>query len=82
MTGLPPSATPILSVHDSLVVECEADDAVRVARLIHEAVISAMGRFCSSVVAKVDVDIRRSLADEDVIAEYDPDAVPELLAAG
>jgi DNA polymerase I-like protein with 3'-5' exonuclease and polymerase domains len=72
MDGLPSGAFPILSVHDSLTIECDAADAQKVARLLHDAVVVAMGRFCPSVVAKVDVDIRTSLADEDVISVFDP----------
>lgn len=64
---LPPGTEPVLSVHDSTVLECPADDADVVAEMLKECLDDAMGIYCSSVVPKTDVDIRTSLAEDDVI---------------
>ncbi len=63
-----PSARPVQTVHDSVVVECDRQDAHSVAAGIQAALESAMLRFCPDVVPKADVDIRTSLADDDVIS--------------
>ena len=66
---LPEGARPIISVHDSVTIECREEDADRVAQLLNSSVMDAMALFCSTCPAKVDVDIRTSLADDDVIRE-------------
>jgi DNA polymerase I-like protein with 3'-5' exonuclease and polymerase domains len=69
MAGLPDGAFPIISVHDSITIECDEADADMVAELLRDAVEAAMGRFCGTVTAKVDVDVRASLDDDDVLRE-------------
>ncbi len=61
------NARPVQTVHDSVVVECDAADAAAVADDVREALEQASLRFCPDVTPKADVDIRRSLADTDVV---------------
>ena len=67
---LPEGARPIISVHDSVTIECREEDADAVAKLLNDSVMEAMAIFCSTCPAKVDVDIRTSLSDDDVVREY------------
>lgn len=69
---LPEGARPIISVHDSVTIECRKEDADAVARLLHDSVMDAMAIFCKTCPAKVDVDVRTSLSDDDVVYEFDP----------
>ncbi len=62
-----PTARPVQTVHDSVVVECDQADAENVAIEVQEALERASLRFCPNVTPKADVDVRRSLADADVI---------------
>jgi hypothetical protein len=59
---------PVQTVHDSVVLECPAGRAAEVAGLLEQAMMQAMARFCPDVAVRVDVDVRTSLADTDVIA--------------
>lgn len=65
--NLPVNAAVVLSVHDSVVVECDEADALHVATLVRRAMEDAMARACPDVVVVADVDIRRSLDDHDVV---------------
>ena len=76
-TELPAGALPVLSVHDSLVVECDEADAETVARLVSESVNGSMRHYCPSVTPKTDVDVRRSLSSKDVIAVWDGEKLVE-----
>lgn len=67
--NLPAGAFPVLSVHDSVVIECDEADAAAVALLVRDAIEGSMRRFCPSVVPAADVDVRHSLDDADIIAE-------------
>ena len=62
-----PSARPAQTVHDSVVIECDAGDAGAVATEVEAALASAMRRFCPDVTPRADVDIRTSLSEADVI---------------
>lgn len=62
-----PSAAPVQTVHDSVVIECDLDVAHDVAIAVRDALEAASARFCPDVRPKADVDIRASLADADVI---------------
>ena len=53
---------PVLTVHDSIVVECPAERAEEVARMVRDAIVAGFGRFCVDVPVGVDIDIRPSLA--------------------
>ncbi len=68
-----PSAVPIQTVHDSVVVECDLADADAVAESVRLSLEQASLRFCPDVAPKADVDIRRSLADADVLRVHVPD---------
>jgi DNA polymerase I-like protein with 3'-5' exonuclease and polymerase domains len=61
-----PSAMPVQTVHDSVVVECDEQDADAVAEEVRQALEVASLCFCPDVSPKADVDIRTSLADSDV----------------
>ncbi len=61
-----PSARPVQTVHDSVVVECDIEDARAVVTEVRAALEGASHRFCPDVTARADVDVRRSLAEADV----------------
>ncbi len=63
-----PSARPVQTVHDSVVIECDRTDADRVVAEVTAALEAASRRFCPDVAPKADVDIRTSLAEADVLA--------------
>lgn len=69
-----PTALPVQTVHDSVVVECDLADADAVAESVRLSLEEASLRFCPDVAPKADVDIRRSLADVDVIRVHEPAA--------
>lgn len=62
-----PSARPVQTVHDSVVVECDTETARSVADLVKRSLEDASRRFCPDVAPRADVDIRRSLADSDIV---------------
>ncbi|MDH4148562.1 MAG: DNA polymerase, partial [Acidimicrobiia bacterium] len=64
------SWAPVLTVHDSLVVECPADDAGRAGTALLDALRRGFGRFCPDVPLAVDLDVRTSLADASVVERY------------
>lgn len=68
LRGLP-SARPVQTVHDSVVIECDRSEAQAVADQVRAALDAASVRFCPDVTPKADVDIRISLADADVLDE-------------
>lgn len=65
--SLPEGPEPVLTVHDSTVIECPEELADEVAGMLKEALDDAMSLYCSTVAPKTDVDIRSSLAEDDVI---------------
>jgi DNA polymerase I-like protein with 3'-5' exonuclease and polymerase domains len=60
-----PGAVPVQTVHDSVVIECDAADAPAVAEAVRAALEEAMARHCPDVAPRADVDIRTTLADAD-----------------
>ncbi|MEL7155393.1 MAG: DNA polymerase [Actinomycetota bacterium] len=62
-----PDARPVQTVHDSVVIECSVSDAEEVAVEVGAALEAASAVFCPDVVPKADIDIRRSLSDDDVV---------------
>ncbi len=58
----------IQTVHDSVVVECRADQAVEIARAVKAAMEAGLSRFCPDVAVRADTDIRRSLDPADIIS--------------
>ncbi len=62
-----PGAVPVQTVHDSIVIETSLDDAPMLVEEVRDALELASLRFCPDVVPKADVDIRRSLADADIL---------------
>ena len=63
------SAKAVQTVHDSVVVECLESDGEKVAQLVRKTMEEAMRYWCPDVPAVADVDIRRSLADKDIISK-------------
>ena len=63
-----PTARPVQTVHDSVVVECDHVDATQMAKEVREALEQASQRFCPDVAPRADVDIRTTLADDDALA--------------
>lgn len=64
-----PTARPVQTVHDSVVIECDRAEATAIVGEVREALEQASRQFCPDVVPKVDVDVRRSLAEADVIVD-------------
>ncbi|MDH4362864.1 MAG: DNA polymerase [Acidimicrobiia bacterium] len=62
-----PSARPVQTVHDSVVIECDRAEAEAVAAEVRSALEEASLRFCPDVVPRADVDIRTTLADDSLI---------------
>lgn len=54
---------PVQTVHDSIVLECPIERAEEVVELLEASLRDAMTRFCPDVAVRVDVDVRRSLAE-------------------
>ncbi len=61
-----PRAAGVQTVHDSVVVECDRDEAEAVAVIVKRSMEEAMALWCPDVPAVADTDIRRSLSDHDV----------------
>ena len=76
-----PSAWPVQTVHDSVVIECDRGDAVAVAIEVTASLEASSLRFCPDVAPKADVDIRTSLADNDVLEEFNAVEVPTQMVA-
>lgn len=55
------NAIPVQSVHDSIVLEVNADEALEVARVLRETMEEGLSYFCPDVPARADVDIATSL---------------------
>lgn len=62
------SAEPVLSVHDSVVIECDEADAAVLRDRLQVTLESAMSRWCPDVPPKADCDVRTSLDDSDVVS--------------
>lgn len=63
-----PGASPVQTVHDSVVVECHRHRAPAVAEEVRAALEAASLRFCPDVTPRADVDIRPTLADDGAVA--------------
>lgn len=61
-----PTACGVQTVHDSVVVECNRDEAPAVAQLVKTTLEDAMRIWCPDIPAVADTDIRSSLSDGDV----------------
>lgn len=70
-----PTAKPVQTVHDSVVIECDRNDAAGVVEAVRISLESASLRFCPDVTPKADIDVRSSLADHDVIEDLTPEIV-------
>ncbi len=62
-----PEVWPVQTVHDSVVLECPADRAAEVMSRLDQALSAAVGGFCADVAVRVDLDVRSSLAEADVL---------------
>ena len=72
-----PSARPVQTVHDSVVVECDRHEAPAVAQAVRAALEEASLRFCPDVRPAADVDIRTSLAESDIVTVFDQQSVSQ-----
>jgi len=54
-------AKPVQSVHDSIVVECKAKDALRVGEILRSSMVAGMNRYFPTVEAVSDIEIATSL---------------------
>ena len=63
-------AKPVQSVHDSIVVECKAKDALRVGEILRSSMVAGMNRYFPTVEAVSDIEIAASLdAKSDTLDE-------------
>lgn len=60
---------PVQTVHDSISLEVNAEDADEIAKILKESMETAMSLICPDVPAKADADIRTSLDDASVVRE-------------
>lgn len=74
-----PTAWPVQTVHDSVVVECDRDEAEVVMIEVAQSLEEASLVFCPDVTPKADVDIRTTLADSDVVKLYEPNPSADVL---
>lgn len=56
-----PTALPTQSVHDSIVIECDLEDAIAIRDILVQHMEAGLARFCPSVVVRADGDIHRTL---------------------
>lgn len=70
-----PSAKAILSVHDSVEIECDAVDARKVSKILQETMQEALGRYCPDVPVVADVDVQRSRDAAETLSEEELDAL-------
>ena len=57
----------VQTVHDSVVVECNRDEAPAIASMVKATMEEAMRIWCPDIPAQADTDIRSTLSDRDVI---------------
>jgi DNA polymerase I-like protein with 3'-5' exonuclease and polymerase domains len=62
-----PEVCPTQTVHDSVVMECPLQRAAEVRATVVATMTRAFARFCPDVPAVVDAEVRRSLADDDIV---------------
>jgi DNA polymerase I-like protein with 3'-5' exonuclease and polymerase domains len=70
---------PVLTVHDSLVVECPLERAGEVSAVVRAALEAGFARFCPDVPLEVDLDVRPSLAP---LGAVDRGGIDPLLGGG
>jgi hypothetical protein len=69
-----PTARVVLSVHDSIVIECDLAESVAVSLMLKEEMEAAIQTYCPDVVVKADVEITASLdTKRDTIADVGKD---------
>lgn len=66
-----PTAVPVQTVHDSVVIECDRTDALAIQEEVRSALETASLRFCPDVAPRADVDVRATLAEADIIDPAD-----------
>jgi len=66
-----PSARAIQSVHDSLVVECDVQDASAIRELMVRHMEQGLNDFCPSVKALADADVQLSLDDKTILSDLE-----------
>jgi DNA polymerase I-like protein with 3'-5' exonuclease and polymerase domains len=64
--------SPAVTVHDSVAVECSQERADEVGAMVLAALERGFGRWCPDVPLAVEIDVRSSLSDSDVIRALDP----------
>lgn len=69
-----PSAKAVLSVHDSVEIECDVTDARAVSALLKETMEEALARYCPDVPVVADVDVQASRDAADKLSEEEIDA--------
>jgi DNA polymerase I-like protein with 3'-5' exonuclease and polymerase domains len=64
-----PGAAPIQSVHDSIVIECDVEQAIEVRDMVVRHMQEALANFCPTVPCVADGDIQVSLSDKTILSE-------------
>jgi DNA polymerase I-like protein with 3'-5' exonuclease and polymerase domains len=75
-----PTARPVQSVHDSLVIECDIDDALAVRSMLVTHMENGMRRFFPSVEPLAEADVQWNLSDSSIIP--DEELLPTAAVAG
>jgi len=68
-----PTVKPVQSVHDSIVLECNLEDAQKIKDLLKSTMEQALSFFIPDVPVKADVDIQTSLDGEDSVDNEEMD---------
>lgn len=61
-----PTAYPITTVHDSIAIEVDAEEAEEIAAKMHAEMVGALARYVPDVPIVVDLDILTSLSEDDL----------------
>lgn len=64
-----PTADAVQTVHDSVVIECDEQDAPALAIEVKEALEAAMSHWCPDVPTRADTDLRTSLSETSIVKQ-------------
>lgn len=64
-----PSAVPVQTVHDSIVLECDLEDALKVKEFLKKVMEEALAELYTSVPCVADVDIQMNLDESSIVTD-------------
>lgn len=62
-----PTAYPITTVHDSIAIEVDKEDAEELAKKMHQTMVDSLARYVPDIPIVVDLDILSSLSEDDIV---------------